>query len=159
MKVVLQNVTNCEVKIKDKVYSSIDRGFLLLVSFTDGDNLDIINKMANKISKINKMANKISKLRVFMDENGKTNLSLLDVNGKIMSVSQFTLYADVKKGNRPSFTNCLDFNKAKELYQQFNLELKKLNLIVEEGIFGEDMKVSFVNDGPFTLVIDSKEVF
>ncbi len=149
MKVVLQNVLNCEVKIKDKVYSSIDRGFLLLVSFTDGDNLDIINKMANKISK----------LRVFMDENGKTNLSLLDVNGKIMSVSQFTLYADVKKGNRPSFTNCLDFNKAKELYQQFNLELKKLNLIVEEGIFGEDMKVSFVNDGPFTLVIDSKEVF
>ena len=149
MKVVLQNVLNCEVRIKDKVYSSIDRGFLLLVSFTDGDNLDIINKMANKISK----------LRVFMDENGKTNLSLLDVNGKIMSVSQFTLYADVKKGNRPSFTNCLDFNKAKELYQQFNLELKKLNLIVEEGIFGEDMKVSFVNDGPFTLVIDSKEVF
>ena len=149
MKVVLQNVLNCEVKIKDKVYSSIDRGFLLLVSFTDGDNLDIINKMANKISK----------LRVFMDENRKTNLSLLDVNGKIMSVSQFTLYADVKKGNRPSFTNCLDFNKAKELYQQFNLELKKLNLIVEEGIFGEDMKVSFVNDGPFTLVIDSKEVF
>lgn len=149
MKVVLQNVLNCEVKIKDKVYSSIDRGFLLLVSFTDGDNLDIINKMANKISK----------LRVFMDENGKTNLSLLDVNGKIMSVSQFTLYADVKKGNRPSFTNCLDFNKAKELHQQFNLELKKLNLIVEEGIFGEDMKVSFVNDGPFTLVIDSKEVF
>lgn len=149
MKVVLQNVINCEVKIKDKVYSSIDRGFLLLVSFTDGDNLDIINKMANKISK----------LRVFMDENGKTNLSLLDVNGKIMSVSQFTLYADVKKGNRPSFTNCLDFNKAKELYQQFNLELKKLNLKVEEGIFGEDMKVSFVNDGPFTLVIDSKEVF
>lgn len=149
MKVVLQNVLNCEVKIKDRVYSSIDRGFLLLVSFTDGDNLDIINKMANKISK----------LRVFMDENGKTNLSLLDVNGKIMSVSQFTLYADVKKGNRPSFTNCLDFNKAKELYQQFNLELKKLNLIVEEGIFGEDMKVSFVNDGPFTLVIDSKEVF
>ena len=149
MKVVLQNVLNCEVKIKDKVYSSIDRGFLLLVSFTDGDNLDIINKMANKISK----------LRVFMDENGKTNLSLLDVNGKIMSVSQFTLYADVKKGNRPSFTNCLDFNKAKELYQQFNLELKKLNLIVEEGIFGEDMKVIFVNDGPFTLVIDSKEVF
>lgn len=149
MKVVLQNVLNCEVKIKDRVYSSIDRGFLLLVSFTDGDNLDIINKMTNKISK----------LRVFMDENGKTNLSLLDVNGKIMSVSQFTLYADVKKGNRPSFTNCLDFNKAKELYQQFNLELKKLNLIVEEGIFGEDMKVSFVNDGPFTLVIDSKEVF
>lgn len=149
MKVVLQNVLNCEVKIKDKVYSSIDRGFLLLVSFTDGDNLDIISKMANKISK----------LRVFMDENGKTNLSLLDVNGKIMSVSQFTLYADVKKGNRPSFTNCLDFNKAKELYQQFNLELKKLNLIVEEGVFGEDMKVSFVNDGPFTLVIDSKEVF
>ena len=149
MKVVLQNVLNCEVKIKDKVYSSIDRGFLLLVSFTDGDNLDIINKMANKISK----------LRVFMDENGKTNLSLLDVNGKIMSVSQFTLYADVKKGNRPSFTNCLDFNKAKELYQQFNLELKKLNLKVEEGIFGEDMRVSFVNDGPFTLVIDSKEVF
>lgn len=149
MKVVLQNVLNCEVKIKDKVYSSIDRGFLLLVSFTDGDNLDIIYKMANKISK----------LRVFMDENGKTNLSLLDVNGKIMSVSQFTLYADVKKGNRPSFTNCLDFNKAKELYQQFNLELKKLNLKVEEGIFGEDMKVSFVNDGPFTLVIDSKEVF
>lgn len=149
MKVVLQNVLNCEVKIKDKVYSSIDRGFLLLVSFTDGDNLDIINKMANKISK----------LRVFMDENGKTNLSLLDVNGKIMSVSQFTLYADVKKGNRPSFTNCLDFNKAKELYQQFNLELKKLNLKVEEGVFGEDMKASFVNDGPFTLVIDSKEVF
>lgn len=149
MKVVLQNVLNCNVKIKDEIYSKIDRGFLLLVSFTNGDNLNIVKKMALKISK----------LRVFADESGKTNLSLFDVGGKIMSISQFTLYADVKKGNRPSFTNCLDFNKAKELYKSFNDEMRNLNLDVKEGIFGADMKINFINDGPFTLILNSNEVF
>ena len=105
------------------------------------------------------MASKISKLRIFMDENGKTNKSIFDVNGSILSISQFTLYADTSKGNRPSFTNCMHFEKANELYKLFNNYLRELNLEVKEGMFGEDMKVSLINDGPFTLVLDSEELF
>lgn len=149
MKIVLQNVLNASVTINGEIYNKIDQGFLLLVSFTNGDNFE----------KCSRLARKISKLRVFMDENGKTNLSIFDIKGSILSISQFTLYADCKKGNRPSFINyCLEPIKAKELYLFFNEELRNLGLEVKEGIFGEDMKVSLVNDGPFTLVLDSEEL-
>ncbi len=149
MKIVLQNVLKASVEVNEQIISEINRGYLLLVSYKEGDNEEICKKMASKISK----------LRIFMDENGKTNKSIFDVNGSILSISQFTLYADASKGNRPSFTNCMHFEKANELYKLFNNYLRELNLEVKEGMFGEDMKVSLINDGPFTLVLDSEELF
>lgn len=148
MKIVLQEVLKASVTIEDKLYSSIGKGYLLLVSFTEGDNLEILEKMANKITK----------LRVFLDENGKTNLSLTDVKGEILSVSQFTIYADLRKGNRPSYINCMRPDEATVLYDKFNEILRNLGYKVEVGVFGADMKVELVNDGPYTLVIDSKEL-
>ena len=149
MKIVLQNVLKASIEVNNQIISEINRGYLLLVSFKEGDNEEIAKKMALKVSK----------LRIFMDENGKTNKSIFDVNGTILSISQFTLYADTSKGNRPSFTNCMHFEKANELYKLFNNYLRELNLEVKEGMFGEDMKVSLINDGPFTLVLDSEELF
>lgn len=149
MKIVLQNVLKASVEVNNQIISEINKGYLLLVSFKEGDNEEITKKMALKVSK----------LRIFMDENGKTNKSIFDVNGTILSISQFTLYADTSKGNRPSFTNCMHFEKANELYKLFNNYLRELNLEVKEGMFGEDMKVSLINDGPFTLVLDSEELF
>lgn len=148
MKIVLQEVLEASVSIEGKIHSQIGKGFLLLVSFTDGDNEETCTKVATKISK----------LRIFLDENGKTNLSIFDVGGEILSVSQFTIYADIRKGNRPSYTTCMRPEEATKLYDYFNEELRKLNLHVETGIFGADMKVSLINDGPYTLVIDSKEL-
>ena len=148
MKIVLQNVLEANVKINGKLYNKINRGFLLLVGFKEGDDLEIVNKVAKKITK----------LRVFMDENGKTNLSLKDIDGEILSISQFTLYGDISKGNRPSFIKSLDFIKAKELYEYFNKYMESEGFLVKTGIFGEDMKVSLVNDGPFTLIIDSEDL-
>ena len=149
MKIVLQNVLKASVEVNNQIISEISKGYLLLVSFKEGDDEEISKKMALKVSK----------LRIFMDENGKTNKSIFDVNGSILSISQFTLYADASKGNRPSFTNCMHFEKANELYKLFNNYLRELNLEVKEGMFGEDMKVSLINDGPFTLVLDSEELF
>ena len=148
MKIVLQVVKNASVKVDEKLVSSIEKGYLLLVSFTNGDNQEILEKMAQKVSK----------LRVFLDENGKTNLSIFDVGGSILSVSQFTLYANLKKGNRPSYIDALKGEESSILYQKFNDELRKCSLMVEEGIFGADMKVELVNDGPYTLVLDSHEL-
>lgn len=148
MKIVLQVVKSASVKIDEKLVSSIDKGYLLLVSFTQGDSKEIIEKMAQKISK----------LRVFLDENGKTNLSIFDVGGSVLSVSQFTLYANLRKGNRPSYVEALKGEESILLYQTFNDELKKCTLEVKEGVFGADMKVELVNDGPYTLVLDSKEL-
>lgn len=148
MKIVLQNVLKAEIVINGEIYSKINKGYLLLVSFALNDNKEIVKKMALKISK----------LRLFMDENGKTNLSLKDVNGEILSVSQFTLYGDVKDGNRPSFTKCAKFEDAKIFYDYFNECLKELNIQYKTGVFGEDMKISLINDGPFTLILDSHEV-
>ena len=148
MKIVLQEVLKASVTIEDKLYSSINKGYLLLVSFTEGDNLEILEKMANKITK----------LRVFLDENGKTNLSLNDVKGEILSVSQFTIYADLRKGNRPSYIKCMRPDEASILYDKFNEVLRNLGYKVEVGVFGADMKVELINDGPYTLVIDSKEL-
>lgn len=148
MRIVLQNVLSANVSIDGKIYSSINRGYMLLVSFTEGDTEEIVNKVAQKVLN----------LRIFQDENGKTNLNLKSVNGEILSVSQFTLYADCKHGNRPSFVNCLAYDKANNLYEYFNSLLIKEGYVVKTGVFGADMKVSLVNDGPFTLVIDSKEL-
>ena len=148
MKIVLQVVQKASVKVEEKLVSEIEKGYLLLVSFTQVDNKEIIEKMAQKIAK----------LRVFLDENGKTNLSIFDVNGTVLSVSQFTLYANLRKGNRPSYIEALKGDESIILYQLFNDELRKNNLIVKEGLFGADMKINLVNDGPYTLVLDSKEL-
>ena len=148
MRVVLQVVKNASVTIDDKLYSQIDEGFLLLVGFTSEDNEEVVRKVIDKI---------IS-LRVFMDENGKTNLAFLDLNKEIMCVSQFTLYADIKKGRRPSFINAMRPEDATKLYD-YTLEYLESKVgSVKKGIFGADMKIQLVNDGPFTLMIDSKEL-
>lgn len=149
MKVVIQRVLNASLSIDQRVCSSIGKGYLLLVSFTNGDNEEISKKMAEKISK----------LRIFDDENGKTNLSVFDVNGEILSVSQFTLYANLRKGNRPSFIDALIPSEADKLYKYFNECLKELNLPPKTGVFGADMKINLINDGPFTVILDSKELF
>ncbi|MFA6755099.1 MAG: D-aminoacyl-tRNA deacylase [Bacilli bacterium] len=149
MKIVIQNVLKASVSINGEIYSSINKGYLLLVSFTIDDNIEICKKMAQKIST----------LRIFDDENGKTNLSIKDVGGNILSVSQFTLYADCRHGNRPSFTSCMKQEEANLLYEDFNKELIKLGFDIKTGVFRADMKVSLVNDGPFTIILDSKEIF
>ena len=148
MRVVLQRSKKSKVTINNKVNGSIDHGYVLLVGFTDGDNEQIIDKMINKI--IN--------LRVFEDENEKMNLSILDTKGSILSISQFTLYANAKEGRRPSFTEAMKPDEASKLYDIFNEKLSSF-LHVETGIFGEDMKVEIYNDGPVTIILDSKELF
>ncbi|MBO6285574.1 MAG: D-tyrosyl-tRNA(Tyr) deacylase [Bacilli bacterium] len=149
MRVVLQVVTDASVTINQEKVAHIDKGFLCFVGFTEGDDLNLAKKMADKICK----------LRVFPDENGKTNRSLNDVGGKILSVSQFTLYASVKEGNRPSFTNCLNKDIAACLYEDFFTYLKSVAPGAESGVFHADMDVGLINNGPFTLILDSKELF
>ncbi len=148
MKVIIQRVSTSSVEINKKIVGKIGNGYMVLVSFTNGDTKEIVNKMVNKI--VN--------LRIFEDENDKLNYSLKDVNGSILSISQFTLYAKLN-GRRPSFTDALNYKEASLLYDYFNEQLKKEEVPVEAGIFGEDMKVSLVNDGPITIIIDSKYDF
>ena len=148
MRVVLQRSKKSKVTINNKVNGSIDHGYVLLVGFTNGDNEQTIDKMINKI--VN--------LRVFEDENEKMNLSILDTKGSILSISQFTLYANAKEGRRPSFTEALNPNDATKLYDLFNEKLSKY-LQVETGIFGSDMKVEIYNDGPVTIILDSEVLF
>ena len=148
MRIVLTTVLNASVTIDNEVVGKINRGFLVLVGFTHSDTKETVDKM------IDKMVG----LRVFMDENGLTNLSIYDVKGEILSVSQFTLYADLTGGRRPSFVNAMKPDEAKALYAYFNEQIKAKYGAVETGVFGEDMKVSSVNDGPFTVVMDSKEI-
>ena len=148
MRVLLQLVQQASVSVEGEIVSSIGKGFLLFVGVGEGDNNEIAVKMANKVSK----------LRIFPDENGKTNLSLKDVNGEVLSVSQFTLYASAKEGNRPSFTHVMRQDEARPIYETFVKTLKEL-APVKEGIYRADMKVNLVNDGPFTLILDSKEIF
>lgn len=149
MKVVLTTVNEASVTISGKAVGKIDRGYLLLVGFTFGDNEEIVSRMVDKI--IN--------LRVFPDENDKINLSLADVNGSILSISQFTLYANARGSRRPSFTDALSPAEAEKLYDYFNSLIEERYGKLSTGVFGADMKVSSINDGPFTLVLDSKELF
>lgn len=148
MRVILQRSKESKVTIDGKVNGKIDKGYVALVGFTDGDNTEIVDKMIKKI--VN--------LRVFEDENEKMNLSIQDIGGSILSISQFTLYADSKKGNRPSFINAMNPEEASKLYDIFNQKLGEI-LHVETGIFGADMKVEIYNDGPVTIVLDSNELF
>lgn len=145
MRVLIQRSKNSSVTINNKINGSINYGYVLLVGFTHNDNTIIIDKVIKKI--VN--------LRIFEDENGKMNKSIIDVGGSILSISQFTLYADLSSGNRPSFTNALSFNEASKLYDYFNNKLRENNIKVETGIFGSDMKVLILNDGPVTIMIDS----
>lgn len=146
MKVVIQRVKEANVTIDNEVYNSINNGLMILVGFTEGDTSTDIDYVVKKV--VN--------LRIFDDENGIMNKSILDTNGKILSISQFTLYADTRKGNRPSYIKALKGEFSTKLYDEFN---EKLNNIVptKTGIFGADMKVNLINDGPVTIIIDSKE--
>lgn len=148
MKVVLQRCLNGSVTINNEIYGKCDKGYVILVGFTHEDNKKIVDKMIQKIIY----------LRVFEDENEKMNKSILDINGEVLSISQFTLYANSKEGRRPSFTDAMNKDEATKLYDYFNQELSKY-LKVETGVFGADMKVSILNDGPVTIVLDSKELF
>ena len=149
MKLVVQRVKEASCTVDDKITGQIDQGFMVLVGVGLDDDEEVARKMANKLAK----------LRVFDDGQGKMNLSLNDVGGKILSISQFTLYADSAKGNRPSFTNAAKGEMAKHLYDSFNSYLRQLDLVVEEGIFGADMKIRLLNDGPVTIILNSKELF
>lgn len=148
MKLVIQRVQTSSVSIDGKVHGKIDRGFLVLVGFCPEDTPEILPKLVDKLIH----------LRVFEDEEGKMNLSLLDVGGSVLSVSQFTLYADCRKGRRPSFTGAARPEIAKPLYMQFNEALRAQGVPVETGVFGADMQVSLVNDGPVTILLDSADL-
>ena len=147
MKIVLQRVKSASVAIEGSVVGEINEGFLLLVGVGPDDTRDDASYLARKIAG----------MRIFSDENGKMNLSIDQVGGKILSVSQFTLFADTKKGNRPSFTGAASPETANKLYEEFNEKLRtEYGLIVETGEFGADMQVSLVNDGPVTILLDTK---
>ena len=144
MKIILQKVKKASVSVDNKIVGSIDKGYCLLV----GVHKESTEEDAKYLAK------KVVQARLFEDENDKINLSLKDVGGSILSVSQFTLYADTKKGNRPSFTNAAGAEKANALYEQFNKYLREEGVTVETGIFQTMMEVNIVNDGPVTIVYE-----
>lgn len=148
MKFVIQRVNHASVKVDGNVVGKIDKGYMVLIGIAENDTKEIADKMIKKMIG----------LRIFEDENGKTNISLKDVSGQLLLISQFTLYADCKKGNRPSFINAGKPDMANEMYEYIIEQCKKEISVVEKGIFGADMKVSLENDGPFTIVLDSKEI-
>lgn len=146
MRVVLQRVKHAKVTVDGEITGQIEKGFVLLVGFTHDDTEADVEYLAKKIPQ----------LRVFEDEQGKMNVSLLDVGGKILSISQFTLYGDTKKGRRPNFMAAAKPDQANRLYEYFNQVLREQGLTVETGVFGAMMDVELVNDGPVTLILDSK---
>jgi len=148
VKFVIQRVTDAKVSVDGKVVGKIGKGFMVLIGIAGTDTVEIADKMIKKLIG----------MRIFEDENGKTNLALKDVGGELLLISQFTLYSDCKKGNRPSFVNAGAPDMADEMYQYIISQCKKEIDVVEKGIFGADMKVSLVNDGPFTIVLDSDEI-
>ncbi len=149
MKLLIQRVANASVSVDGGIIGQIGRGYLVLIGISETDTRETADKM------IRKMIN----LRIFMDENGKTNLSLKDVDGELLLVSQFTLYADCRKGNRPSFIRSGNPALAEELYDYIIAECRKQVPVVETGRFGAEMQVGLVNDGPFTVTLDSEVLF
>lgn len=147
MKFVIQKVSRASVTVEEKVIGKIGKGFLVLIGVSEDDTREIADKLVKKLLG----------LRIFEDAQGKTNLSLRDVDGSLLLVSQFTLYADCKKGNRPSFTKAGNPTLANELYE-YIIEKCRLEFPVETGAFGADMKVELLNDGPFTIILDSAEL-
>lgn len=143
MKVVAQRSKYSKVCVDKKIVNEINSGLVLLVSFTQTDTVDNVLKMVKKIAN----------LRIFDDENGIMNKSILDVGGEILSISQFTLYADTTKGNRPSYFKALNGEEAIKLYEKFNEEMNKL-VVTKPGIFGAEMEVSITNDGPITIIME-----
>lgn len=144
MKIVVQRVKNAQVEVEGKTVGKINKGFLVLLGVTHGDTKEQADYLVKKLCN----------LRVFKDENDKMNLGLKDINGELLIVSQFTLYADCSNGNRPSFINAGKPEQAEELYEYFCEKCSKNNIHVEKGIFGADMKVSLLNDGPVTIIIE-----
>ena len=144
MRFVIQRVMNSKVTIDGKIRGQIGKGFMVLIGVGEGDTVETADKM------IHKMIN----LRIFEDENGKTNKSLADVDGQLLMVSQFTLYANCKKGNRPSFTEAGEPHRAEELYEYMVAKAREQVPVVETGVFGAEMEVSLVNDGPFTVILE-----
>lgn len=148
LKTVIQRVNYASVCVDGEIKGKIDKGFLILLGVGKDDTEKDCDKLAEKISK----------LRIFEDENGKTNLSIADVGGEMLIISQFTLYADCSHGNRPSFINAGAPNEANRLYEHFCERIRSKGIHVEKGIFGADMKVELLNDGPFTICLDSADL-
>lgn len=146
MRVVIQRVKNASVLINNNKTNSINKGYVIFLGFKNSDTIKDIEYIVNKIEK----------LRIF-EINNKMNLSIKDINGEILLISQFTLYGDVRKNNRPSFTDCMEYEKAKDLYNVFIEKLKDTSISFKTGEFGSDMEVSLVNNGPVTIIIDSSE--
>lgn len=149
MRLVVQKVSQSSVKIEGEIVGAIDKGYMVLVGITNGDDELLVEKMVDKL--VN--------LRIFEDENDKLNLSLLDVGGSVLSISQFTLYANCKKGRRPSFIDATKPDISSPLYDFFNKKLEEKGINVERGVFGAMMEVSLINDGPVTIILDSDELF
>lgn len=147
MRVVIQRVTEASVNVNNSYTEKINKGYMILLGICNSDTTDDLEYLVSKIEK----------LRIFEDENEKMNLSIKDVNGEILLVSQFTLYANTKDGNRPSFTDSMKFEEANKMYEVFKERLKETNIPFKTGEFGADMKVSLINDGPVTIIIDSKD--
>ena len=159
MRFVIQRVNEASVKVDNKEIGSINKGFLVLIGVSNEDTKEIAEMdHLDGILFCDKMIKKMINLRIFDDADGKTNLALKDVNGELLLVSQFTLYADCKKGNRPSFINAGKPDMANEMYEYIISKCKEEIEVVEQGEFGADMKVSLLNDGPFTIVLDSSEI-
>ena len=148
MKFVIQRVLEASVKVDGEVIGRIDKGYMVLIGVGQNDTIEIADKMVKKMIG----------LRIFEDENGKTNLSLADVDGQMLLISQFTLYANCKKGNRPSFIESGAPEMAEKMYEYIIAKCKENVPVVETGVFGADMKVSLTNDGPFTIVLDSEQL-
>lgn len=148
MRFVIQRVKEANVSVNQEIIGGIHKGFMVLIGISNEDNEQIADKMIKKLLG----------LRIFEDENGKTNLDLKAVDGELLLVSQFTLYADCRRGNRPSFTAAGNPQLAEHLYEYIIAECKREIAVVEQGSFGAEMKVSLINDGPFTIVLDSKEL-
>lgn len=147
MRLVIQRVNHASVTVKEEVIGSIQKGYVVLLGIGEGDTQQMADKYIEKLAK----------LRIFSDDNDKINLSIQDVGGEVLVISQFTLYADCRKGNRPDFSQAASVDKAQELYEYFLDKCRQVLGSVQHGIFGADMKVDLENDGPFTIVWDSRD--